>query len=203
MPTIITHAITAIPISLAFKNQISARRIIILSIIFSIVPDLDGIGFQLGIKYNSLFGHRGFSHSIFFLVITAIIFIFLTSSKIKMKRKSFLLLFTNFFSIGCLHILLDMMTNGGLGIALFSPFSNQRFFFSWRPIEVSSILPKYFFELNGLQVIKFELLYLILPSILLSTIFIFKKNVSNINNCKSAKFDNILNNVRMLIKHKK
>lgn len=175
MPTIFSHAITAIPISLGFAEKINKRKLIILSIIFSILPDLDGIGFQFGIKYNSLFGHRGFSHSLFFILIASIVFIFLTSSEIKLKSKKALLLFLNFFTIGALHIMLDSMTNGGLGVALFSPFSNQRFFLPWRPIEVSAILPQYFFQLDGLAVIKFELLYLVLPSILISLLIIFLK----------------------------
>jgi inner membrane protein len=35
------------------------------------------------------------------------------------------------------HGLLDALTDGGLGVALFSPFTQKRFFFSWTPIEVS------------------------------------------------------------------
>jgi inner membrane protein len=35
--------------------------------------------------------------------------------------------------------LLDMLTNGGLGIAVFSPFSRERFFFPVQPIPVSPI----------------------------------------------------------------
>jgi membrane-bound metal-dependent hydrolase YbcI (DUF457 family) len=37
------------------------------------------------------------------------------------------------------HPLLDALTNGGRGVALLSPFSNHRYFFPWRPIEVSPI----------------------------------------------------------------
>jgi inner membrane protein len=37
------------------------------------------------------------------------------------------------------HALLDACTNGGLGVAFFSPFDKRRFFFPWRPIEVSPI----------------------------------------------------------------
>lgn len=37
------------------------------------------------------------------------------------------------------HGLLDAMTDGGRGIAFFSPFSNHRYFLPWRPIRVSPI----------------------------------------------------------------
>ena len=37
------------------------------------------------------------------------------------------------------HPLLDAMTDGGLGVALLWPFSNERFFAPWTPIPVSPI----------------------------------------------------------------
>ncbi len=171
MPTIISHAITSLPINLGLLGKINTKRIMILSIIFGLLPDIDGIGFFFGVKYGSFLGHRGFSHSFFFIIIATVIFCFLAVPKIKIKSKKFLILFANFFSIGSLHIFLDMMTNGGLGLAIFSPITNQRFFLPWQPIEVSSILPQHFLELNGLAVIKFELLFLILPAIALSVVF--------------------------------
>jgi inner membrane protein len=42
-----------------------------------------------------------------------------------------------FFLLTASHGILDAFTNGGLVIALFSPFSNERYFFPWTPIEVS------------------------------------------------------------------
>lgn len=181
MPTIITHAITAIPFSLAFSKKESSRRLIILSILFSVLPDLDGIGYFLGIPYDSLFGHRGFSHSFCFVAILGLLFVYIYSSKINFKSKKFFFLFLYFFIIGSIHILLDAMTNGGLGVALLSPFSNDRFFFPWRPIQVSAISPFYFFQLKGAAVIRFELLYLLLPSILLSALIFFKKRYGEKN----------------------
>jgi inner membrane protein len=104
------------------------------------------------------------------------VFTFLIKQK---ERKKNLTIFLLCLFVGLLHIMLDAMTNGGLGIALFSPFSNHRYFFPWRPIEVSAILPQYFFKLNGWQVIKSELILIIIPAILISAmanvIKLFKK----------------------------
>jgi len=166
----------AIPISLGLKNVISTKKLLYLSILFSVLPDFDVIGFSFGIKYNSLFGHRGFSHSFFFIFFASFVFVFLILPTIKLKSRQFVLLFINFFSIGSLHVLLDSMTNGGLGVALFSPFSNHRYFMPWRPIQVSAISPQFFFQMDGLTVIKIELLYLIIPSIIFSILIIFLKN---------------------------
>jgi len=46
-----------------------------------------------------------------------------------------------FVLLGASHGLLDSLTDGGLGIALFSPFSNRRYFMAWTPIPVAPINP--------------------------------------------------------------
>lgn len=61
------------------------------------------------------------------------------------------------------HGLLDALTNGGLGIAFLSPFSNERFFFPIQPIEVSTLNPIRFFQGQGFSVITTELLWVWLP----------------------------------------
>jgi inner membrane protein len=42
------------------------------------------------------------------------------------------------------HALLDTLTNGGLGCALFWPFDLTRYFAPWTPIPVSPIGLRYF-----------------------------------------------------------
>jgi inner membrane protein len=59
--------------------------------------------------------------------------------------------------------LLDALTNGGLGVALFAPFSNERFFFPWRPIEVSPIGAG-FFSARGMRVLLSEARWIWLPA---------------------------------------
>jgi inner membrane protein len=68
-----------------------------------------------------------------------------------------------FFGIGASHGLLDAMTNGGRGIALLSPLSNQRFFLPWTPIEVSPLGIERFLGPRGITVIKSEALWVWLP----------------------------------------
>ena len=38
-----------------------------------------------------------------------------------------------------IHSLLDALTDGGLGIAFFTPFDDRRYFLPWRPVRVSPI----------------------------------------------------------------
>jgi len=66
------------------------------------------------------------------------------------------------------HGLLDALTDGGLGVAFLAPFSGERFFFPWQPIEVSPIGLRRFLSGRGLEVLRSELLWVWLPSILLA-----------------------------------
>jgi inner membrane protein len=55
------------------------------------------------------------------------------------------------------------MTNGGLGVAFFAPFSSARFFLPFHPIEVSPISIAAFFTHRGIEVLESELLWIWLP----------------------------------------
>lgn len=97
---------------------------------FSLVPDLDVIAFRFGIPYAAPFGHRGATHSIVFALAMGVAAWALTRSK-----KSTLALTLVVLS----HPLLDMLTDGGLGVGLFWPFSTERFFFPWTPLPVAPL----------------------------------------------------------------
>ena len=66
------------------------------------------------------------------------------------------------------HGFLDAMTDGGLGVAFFAPFDNQRYFFPWRPIRVSPIGVGRFFSDRGLAVLRSELLWIWTPAMILA-----------------------------------
>jgi inner membrane protein len=66
------------------------------------------------------------------------------------------------------HGLLDAMTDGGLGIALFSPLDNRRYFFPWTPIRVSPLGVGRFFSARGLAVLQSEFQWIWVPAILLA-----------------------------------
>ena len=70
------------------------------------------------------------------------------------------------------------MTNGGLGVAFFSPFDNRRYFLPWRPILVSPIGVTRFFSHRGLAVLKTEIIWIWLPSILVIAIVMLSRRHS-------------------------
>jgi len=131
--------------------------------IASMVPDLDVIGFSFGVRYGDLLGHRGLTHSLVFAAVLATLFAMQFPSP---RRPVWLFLFACTAS----HGLLDAATDGGLGIAFFSPFSNQRYFWPWRPIVVSPIGVGGFFSDWGLAVIQSELVWIWLPCVALMAV---------------------------------
>jgi inner membrane protein len=81
-----------------------------------------------------------------------------------------------FFMVTASHGLLDAFTNGGNGIALLSPITNDRYFFPWTPIEVSPLGIKALFSKRGLEVLISELLWVWAPILLLFLLSIKMRN---------------------------
>jgi inner membrane protein len=161
MCSILTHP--AVPIALSFllpKEAVSAKLLLI-GAACSIIPDLDVIGFRFGIRYSDMLGHRGFTHSFLFAALLALL---LVAAFFRDHAGGFWMIFLFLFASTLSHTLLDMLTNGGLGVALFAPFSNERYFFPWTPIEVSPIGIGNFFSRRGAEVIISELKWVWLPS---------------------------------------
>lgn len=163
MPTILSHAVAALGIGTAVFGRKASGRVLALGAVCSMLPDADVIGFSLGIRYGDLLGHRGLSHSLLFAVALAILATPLARSK---DGPGWGKLWTYLFLATASHGLLDALTNGGLGVAFFAPFDKTRYFFPFRPIQVSPIGPG-FFSRQGMVVIASELLWIWLPTLAL------------------------------------
>lgn len=117
----------------------------------------------MGIRYGDLWGHRGMTHSLLFAAVIAVIMAFRFAPARPERWKLMLLLFV----ITASHGVLDAMTNGGLGVAFFSPFDTSRYFFPWTPIQVSPIGASRFFSARGMDVLWSEIVWIWGPAILL------------------------------------
>ena len=100
-------------------------RLLSAAMIASVLPDADVVGLIFAVPYEHMLGHRGFSHSIAFALIIGLFGIFFARKLNANRTVAFFLLFLSTVSHGAL----DALTNGGLGVAFFSPFNNARFFF--------------------------------------------------------------------------
>jgi len=158
MPTIISHA--AVPLALAFGlgRELVPRRLVQAGVVASILPDLDVLAFGLGIAYEDALGHRGFSHSLAFAALLALA----AACGSRAFDTTFTRAFWFVFAATASHGLLDAVTNGGLGVAFLWPFSDERHFAPWQPIEVSPI-GRGFFSAQGVRVLLSELVWIWAP----------------------------------------
>lgn len=163
MPTIITHTVVAVAAGKAFSEGSMPRNFWRAAIISSIIADGDVVAFFFGIPYSHFFGHRGFFHSILFAFLLSIPLASIFWERARPFSRQWWQYFLFFFLIGSSHGLLDALTDGGLGIALFSPFDNHRYFFPWTPIVVSPIGLRGFFSHWGLEVMISEVTYVWAP----------------------------------------
>ena len=118
MPTIISHMAVPLAIGLALGKEVVPRRLMLIGMLASVLPDLDVIAFKLGIGYGTAFGHRGFSHSILFALLIALLGKSYHGKLRTSELRAALFLFVNTLS----HSLLDAFTTGGMGVALLWAF---------------------------------------------------------------------------------
>jgi inner membrane protein len=165
MPTIFSHALTATAAAQWWPGR-SPARFWTWTAVCAMLPDIDVIAFAFGIPYGDMFGHRGFTHSLFFAaVMGAVVTWHLLHQPAPDSHR--LALFLWFTMVTASHGLLDALTNGGRGIAFFAPFSDQRYFFPWRPIQVSPIGVG-FFSARGLRVLASEAGWIWVPSAIIA-----------------------------------
>ncbi len=157
------HGIAAYGLGKLFPKSVMTRKVYTLGLLSSILPDLDVIAFKFGVSWDSMWSHRGFTHSIFVAIFWTIILLIFFHRKDKFSSKSKLSIY--YFLATVSHGILDAMTNGGNGIAFFAPFSAERYFLPWEVIQVSPIGIKNFFSKWGVEVLKSEFIYIVLPSL--------------------------------------
>lgn len=165
MPTVLSHALFGAALYLPFRSRLP-RHVALVGAVAAVVPDLDVIGFRFGIEYGDLLGHRGLSHSLAFAgaFAGAIVLVRAWSLPPKTRLPAWLYLALATAS----HGISDALTNGGLGIALLAPFSNERFFFPWQPIEVSPIGLSQILSARGLDVLTSELVWVGIPALIVA-----------------------------------
>jgi inner membrane protein len=166
MPTVLSHPVVPLAIRLGFGADVIPKSLLLAGALGSVLPDLDVVAFWYGIPHQSEFGHRGFSHSLVFAICVA-----LSGASFHRRLKTtfgkafvFLLVATGS------HGVLDAFTNGGVGIALFWPWSENRYFAPFRPIKVAPIGLDFFLR-GSMPVLLSELLWVWLPGIVTGSTF--------------------------------
>jgi inner membrane protein len=164
VPSAFTHAVAATALGCAFRWKGAPAKFWIAGMACAVAPDLDSIGFAFGVRYGDLWGHRGLTHSLAFALVLALL---VASSVFRKELRSGTgpRVLAYLFLASASHGILDGFTNGGLGVAFLSPFDPHRYFFPWRPLEVSPINVRRFLHGRGLEIIRNEALWVGLPSV--------------------------------------
>ena len=116
----------------------SRRRLAVGMVLLSglaLLPDADVIAFPLGVPYDAEWGHRGAAHA---LACAALVALVSAAAACPLRLGPARTGVAVLVAVGS-HGLLDLFTDGGLGIALFWPLSNARHFAPWQPIPVAPI----------------------------------------------------------------
>ncbi len=164
MASLITHGCVALLAGRGTRVVPSkSGRFWAAAVAVSCLPDIDVIGFRLGIPYGAFWGHRGFTHSLCFAALAATGAAVLAFPEIRVASRPWWRVAAFFFAVTASHGFLDAMTNGGRGIAFFSPFDNSRYFLPIRPLQVSPLGLAGFLTPLGLLILVNEFLVVLAP----------------------------------------
>jgi inner membrane protein len=161
MCSVVTHPVVPVALATVLPQEALSPTVLLVGAACSVIPDLDVLGFQFGTRAHPLLGHRGVTHSIVF---AAALGALLTYTLFPNSPADLWVVFSFLFVSTLSHPLLDMLTNGGQGVALLVPFSTARYFFPWRPIEVSPISVQRFFSRRGAHILRSECKWVWLPA---------------------------------------
>lgn len=175
-----THSLVGLAVARLGCSVRMPVRYWVASAFVAAAPDLDAIGYSLGfdLPWDSIWSHRGLTHSLFFAVaVGGVLTLVMFPHRLRVDPRGvspanlgwacpvarwrvWLILTLAMFS----HGLTDLLTNGGAGIALFSPVARHRFQIAYTPVAVSPLSIAAFFSDWGVKVLWSELRWVLLPA---------------------------------------
>ena len=135
MPSLLGHAVAGLAITAAFHRDKLPRRTWGLAVFCAVAPDLDWFVSLANIHRGHVLNHRGVAHSLFAAAALAAV-VFLLAFRKEQRRGAVWLCLT---VAAMSHGLLDACTAGGVGVALFMPFSDTRWACIWQPGHVAPL----------------------------------------------------------------
>jgi inner membrane protein len=162
VPTALSHAVVGAALAPWAPRGLPAARVAAALAASAVLPDLDVVGFALGIPYGHALGHRGITHSLPFAAALGALAAGL--ARARGPRPALALGALTFLACAS-HGLLDAATDGGRGVGLLLPFLGDRVFFDLRPIPVSPLEPEAFLGPRGARVLRAEIAALWLPAL--------------------------------------
>jgi inner membrane protein len=165
MATAFAHAFVAVAAGKACFRERRSAKFWFTAVVCSAGPDLD-IGLHAyGVAYEDLWGHRGMTHSLFFAAVLSIAIVSFGFRREAPFLSRTWVGYTAFFALlTASHGFIDAFTDGGLGIAFFSPFESCRYFMPWTPLPVPHFGVASLFTGYGLRVLTTEIVLVWLPA---------------------------------------
>jgi inner membrane protein len=163
MPSAFAHGLLGASLSSILPRQQRVVWVVAVLAFVAAAPDLDVIAFRLGIPYAHPLGHRGLTHSLFFAA--AVSLLSLPVWRRTLDKNAGTAAVLTFLAVAS-HGVLDAFTDAGLGIGLFIPFDNGRYFAPWRPILTSPLSVSGFVSARGLAILFNEVLWVGFPTFL-------------------------------------
>jgi len=160
MASLLTHA--ALPLLAGrvvnLPAGVPARRLATAAVVCACAVDLDLLAAFTDLRGRDAFEHRGFFHSLCFAALLAG-----AATALAFRRHRFLPVFTLLFAAAASHPLLDLLTRGGPGVALLSPFYSGRLLAPLQLIPVCPLGVDEYFGRLGAIVLGNELMLIVLP----------------------------------------
>jgi len=127
------HAIAGAAVGAFYQTPRHRRRVITLAALCAVAPDLDLVGWAMGISPFALLGHRGLTHSIAFaLLLGGMAAVTLLPDAARRQRAAAA---AALILAAVTHGILDALTTySPTGPAFWSPFSNHRYRFPSLPL---------------------------------------------------------------------
>ena len=135
MPSLLGHAVAGLAITHTFSRARLPRRTWVLAPLLAVAPDLDWFVSFLDFHKNHILNHRGVAHCLFGAVLLATFTLLIAFRRNQRGGQLWLCLTLAALS----HGLMDACTAGGVGVALFMPFSDSRWACIWQPIHVAPL----------------------------------------------------------------
>ena len=133
------------------------RRLGVVAVLVSIWPDLDYATLPFEVRPSDLLGHRGLTHSLFVAIAVGLVATLLFPKTARKQVAPLLVL------VALSHPIIDAMTAGDLGVALFWPITRARFLFPFQLVATCPVGLDEWLGYWGLLTIANEALYVVTP----------------------------------------
>lgn len=165
MASLFAHAALPVVASAAFPGAPSyARRLAWTAAIVGCVADLDMASLLFEVRPPSALGHGGLMHSFVAAFAFAVVAALLAFRALGVGSRAWWRVTAFLFACAASHPLLDAMTAGDVGVALFWPITSEHFVAPFKLIPSCPLGLKEYLGFWGILTFANELLYVVAPA---------------------------------------